>query len=106
MKINRILAAFLVVFLAWFVIGCAVNVPENTFDGGTVIVTNNSNKNFKGTVWTASKELFNGTIRAWNTKTFRVPEESYVYTDFESDNGGKSSPSGYVSRYRTLILDL
>jgi hypothetical protein len=106
MKINRIFATFLVILLVWFVIGCVVNVPESESEGGTVIVTNNSNKSFKGAVWTDSKELFNGTIRAWNAKTFRVSEECRVYTDFESDNGGKSSPSGYVSRYKTLILDL
>jgi len=74
--------------------------------GGTVLVTNNSNKSFKGKVWTDSHELFDGTIRAWNTKTFHVSEECTVYTYFESDNGGKSNPSGYVSRYRTLVLDL
>jgi arginine decarboxylase-like protein len=73
---------------------------------GTVIITNNTNRDFTGRVWTDTKELYNGRIHAWGTKLFHVSEEGTVYTDFESSNGGKSNPSGYVSRNRTLILDL
>ena len=74
--------------------------------GGTVIITNNTNKEYSGRVWTDSEELYNGRIRAWNSKTFFVSKDDSVYTDFESNGGGKSSPSGYVSRGGTLILDL
>ena len=106
MKSKGILSTILMVLLAWFVTSCVVDVPESVFDGGTVIITNNSNRSFNGTVWTDSTELFNGTIRAWNSKTFRLFENGRVYTEFESSNGGKSRPSGYVSRGRLLILDL
>jgi hypothetical protein len=75
-------------------------------ENGYVIITNNSNKEFTGRVWTDSKELYNGKIRAWNSKSFHVSEEGTVYTDFESGNGSKSTPSGYISRNQMLILDL
>jgi len=100
---------FLVVtfsILLMIVIGlgsCHVDVDA---DDGTVLITNNSNRSFKGKVWTDSHELFDGTIRAWHTKSFHVSDECTVYTSFESDDGGKSSPSGRVSRHRTLVLDL
>jgi len=100
------LAAFLTVLLVLLITGCVVHVSDSAYDGGTVVVTNNSNKSFKGMVWTDSKELFNGTIRAWKTKSFRISDDCTVYTNFESDNGGVSSPSGYVSKGRVLILDL
>jgi len=82
---------------------CRIDIDTS---GGTVVITNNSNKSFSGRVWTDSYELFNGTIRAWKTKMFHVSEECTVYTYFESDNGGKSNPSGRVSKHRTLVLDL
>jgi hypothetical protein len=75
-------------------------------EGGTVIITNNSNREYTGRVWTDTHELFNGTIRSWRTKTFFVSENINVYTDFESSNGNSSNPSGYVSRGVSLILDL
>jgi len=78
----------------------------SALEGGTVIITNNSNKEYTGRVWTDSKVLFNGRIRAWNIKSFYVSEDCNVYTDFESGNGGKSNPSGHVSGSGTLILDL
>jgi len=106
MRNNGLFLVVLAVLFALLVSGCSVNVPESYLDGGTVIITNQSNKSFNGTVWTDSQELFNGTIHAWNSKSFRVSEDGNVYTDFESGNGGTSSPSGYVSRGRTLILDL
>jgi hypothetical protein len=77
-----------------------------SLDGGTVIITNNTNKEYAGRVWTDSEELYNGRIRAWNAKTFLVSKDDSVYTDFESNDGDKSSPSGYVSRGRTLIIEL
>jgi len=88
---------------------CHVHIDTDTDrdrDRGNVVITNNSNKSFKGKVWTDSYEIFNGTIRAWHTKSFCVSDGCTVYTDFESDNGGKSNPSGRVSRHRTLVLDL
>ena len=78
----------------------------SNLEGGTVIITNNTNKEYSGRIWTDSEELYNGRIRAWNAKTFYVSKDYSVYTDFESNDGGKSSPSGYVSRGGTLILDL
>jgi len=105
MRKMRFLAVFGMVLLALLISSCVVNVPDSAYYGGTVIVKNNSNKSFRGTVRTDSRELFNGTIRAWNSKTFRI-DEGTVYTDFESDNGGVSNPSGYVSKGRVLILDL
>jgi hypothetical protein len=101
MKNKRGLLIVAAALIALFMAACSLDM-----EGGTVIVTNNSNRDFYGRVWTDSKELYNGKIRAWNSKSFRVSEEGTVYTDFESGNGGKSNPSGYVSRNRTLILDL
>jgi hypothetical protein len=94
------------VLLALFVSACTVVVPHSVFEGGTVIITNNSNKNFSGSVWTDSRELYNGKIHAWDSKSFRVTEEGVVYTDFRSANGSKSNPSGYVSHGSSLVLDL
>ena len=101
MKSNMYFLIVLAILIAVFMTACTLDL-----DGGSVIITNNSNKTFNGRVWTDSGELYNGRIRAWNSKSFRVFEEGTVYTDFESSNGGKSNPSGYVSRGRTLILDL
>ncbi len=106
MRNKGLFLVVLAVLFALSVNGCSVNVPESYYNGGTVIITNHSSKSFSGTVWTDSQELFNGTIRAWNSKTFHVPEESSVYTHFKSGNGNTSSPSGYVSSGRTLVLDL
>ena len=78
----------------------------SNLEGGTVIITNNTNKEYVGRVWTDSQELYNGKISAWNAKTFFVSKDNSVYTDFESSDGSKSSPSGYVSRARMLILEL
>ena len=101
MKNNRWYLFFFAVLIALFMTACRLDLDE-----GLVIITNNSNRDFNGRVWTASKELYSGKIRAWNSKSFRVFDEGTVYTDFESSNGGKSNPSGYVSRGNTLILDL
>jgi len=106
MRNNGFYLVVLAVLFALLACGCSVNVPESYLDGGTVIISNQSNKRFNGTVRTDSQQLFKGTIRAWNSKSFRVSEDSNVYTHFESGNGGTSSPSGYVSRGRTLVLDL
>jgi len=100
------LAAFSTVLLALLISGCVVHVSDSAFDKGTVIVKNESNKSFKGTVRTDSKVLFSGTISAWDSKVFRISDEGTVYTDFESDNGGVSKPSGYVSSRTILILEL
>jgi len=107
MKNIRFLVAFWMVLLALLATGCVVNVSDDdAFDGGTVVVKNDSNKSFKGTVRTNSKVLFNGTIHAKDSKVFRISDKGTVYTEFESDNGGVSNPSGYVSNGRLLILDL
>jgi len=99
-KHQCVLASLAVLFSLFMAASCG------TLEGGTVIITNNTNKEYVGRVWTDSKELYNGRIRAWNAKTFFVSKDDSVYTDFESAGGGKSSPSGHVSRGRTLILDL
>ena len=99
-KHKWVLASLAVLFSLFMAASCG------TLEGGTVIITNNTNKEYVGRVWTDSKELYNGRIRAWNAKTFFVSKDDSVYTDFKSDDGGKSSPSGHVSRGRTLILDL
>jgi hypothetical protein len=99
-KYLWVLVSLAVLFSLFMMASCG------TLEGGTVIITNNTNKEYFGRVWTDSKELYNGRIRAWNVKTFFVSKDDSVYTDFESDDGGKSSPSGHVSRGRTLILDL
>ena len=101
MENSKSRLVFLTVLIVLFMTSCAIDLDE-----GTVIITNNSNKDFNGKVWTDIEELFNGRIRAWNTKSFRVSDGSTVYTDFETTNGSKSNPSGRVSRNRTLILDL
>ena len=85
---------------------CLVNCSSSSLTGGTVIITNNSSESFSGKIWTDSKELFNGTIRSWNSKSFYISDDCNVYTDFESDNGEKYNPSGHVSGGRSLILDL
>ena len=101
MKKNRCFLLVLAILIAIFITACAVD-----WEDGTVIITNNTNRDFIGRVWTDSKELYNGRIHAWNSKLVHVSEEGTVYTDFESSNGGKSNPSGYISKNRTLILDL
>ena len=101
MKSNWYLLIVLAILIVLFATACRLDL-----DGGTVIITNSSNKDFNGRVWTDTKELYNGRVHAWNSKSFHVFEEGTVYTDFESSNGGNSNPSGYVSRGRTLILDL
>jgi hypothetical protein len=98
MKNYKIILVFLVTLL--LMVGCS------NLEGGSVIITNNSNREYTGRIWTDSQELFNGTIRSWRTRTFFVSENINVYTDFESSNGNRSSPSGYVSRGVSLILDL
>ena len=99
-KHKRVLVSLAVLFSLFMTASCC------SLEGGTVIITNNTNKEYVGRVWTDSKELYNGRIRAWNAKTFFVSKDDSVYTDFESNDGGKSSPSGYVSRGRTLIIEL
>ena len=101
MKSNRYFLPVLVILIAAFMMACT-----SDWEGGTIIITNNTKRDFVGRVWTDTKELYNGRIHAWHSKLFHVYEEGTVYTDFESGNGGKSNPSGYVSRNRTLILDL
>ena len=101
MKNNRCFLLVLAILFALFMAACA-----SDGEGGTVIITNNTNRDFVGRIWTDTNELYNGRIHAWNSKLFHVSEEGTVYTDFESSNGGKSNPSGYISRNRTLILDL
>jgi len=100
MKIKRCFLFILVVLIISILTACS------TIEGGNVIITNNSNKEYVGRVWTDSNELFNGRIRAWNSKVFYVNENKMVYTDFESVDDNKSSQSGFVSRGRSLILDL
>ena len=85
---------------------CTLVISDRDFEGGTVVIANNSDEIFVGRVWTDSKELYNGKIRAWSSKTFKVSVEKTVYAEFESANGITSNPSGYVSGGRTLILDL
>jgi len=104
MKNNRCLLGFAGVLIIILMVAC--NVENDSWKGGTVIVTNNTNRDFVGRVWTDEKELFNGRIRAWNTRTFFVSDGITVYTDFECSNGNKSNPYGSVANYRTLILDL
>jgi len=104
MKSKRRLLGFAGVLIVLLIAAC--NIEDGNWKIGTVIVTNKSNRDFVGMVWTEEKELFNGRIRAWNTRTFFVSNGLVVHTEFESTNGGKSSPSGRVSNYRTLILDL
>ena len=99
MKKNGRFLIFLVVLIALLVAGC-------TLDEGTVIITNNSKKDFYGRAWTDTEELYKGSIHAWNSKFFNVPFGVLVYTDFESSDGDKSNPSGRVTKNRTLILDL
>ena len=99
-KHQWVLVSLAVLFSLFMTASCG------SLEGGTVIITNNTNKEYVGRVWTDSEELYNGRISAWNAKTFFVSKDDSVYTDFESNDGGKSSPSGYVSRGRTLILDL
>ena len=106
MKNIGFFAAFVAVLLALFASSCTINFPEGEFDGGTVVITNNSNRNFKGTVWTDSGKIFSGTIRAGDSKVFCVPEEGKVYPRFECSNGCTSSPSGYASEDSVLILEL
>ena len=93
------------VFAVWMVL-IIVCMASCSLDGGTIIITNNSNREYYGRVWTDSKEIYHGRIRAWNSKSFYVSGEANVHTDFETGNGGKSNPSGYISGGRTLILDL
>jgi hypothetical protein len=100
MKRRRWSFVFLTALIIFILSACG------NLDGGNVIITNNSNKEFYGRIWTDNVELYNGRIRAWNSKYFSVSEEGKVYTDFESSNGDKSNPSGYVLKNRTLILDL
>jgi len=101
MKKHKWILAYLAVLFSLFMTSSCSNL-----EGGTVIITNNTNKEYVGRVWTDSEELYNGRISAWNAKTFFVSKDNNVYTDFESGDGVKSSPSGYVSRARTLILGL
>jgi len=101
LKNNKFIFIVLAILIAWFMTACTTG-----WEDGTVIIVNNTNRDFVGRVWTDTKELYNGRIHAWGTKLFHVSEEGTVYTDFESSNGGKSNPSGYISRNRTLILDL
>ena len=101
MKHNRSFLLVLAILIAIFMASCTTDWAD-----GIVIITNNTNRDFVGRVWTDTKELYNGRIHAWGTKLFHVSEEGTVYTDFESSNGGKSNPSGYISRNRTLVLDL
>ena len=98
---SRNWSIFVAVLIVLFMTSCTLDLDE-----GTVIITNNPNRNFHGRVWTDAEDLFNGRIRAWNTKSFRVFDGSIVYTDFETTDGIKSNPSGRVSRNRTLILNL
>jgi len=99
-KHKWVLASLAVLFSLFMAASCS------NLEGGTVIITNNTNKDYVGRVWTDSQELYNGRISAWNAKTFFVSKDNSVYTDFESSDGNKSSPSGYVSRARTLIIEL
>ena len=101
MENKRCFLLVLAILIAIFITACSLD-----WEGGTVIITNNTNRDFNGRVWTDTKEFYNGRIHAWDSKIFLISEEGTVYTDFESSNGGKSNPSGYISRNRTLILDL
>ena len=100
MKTSRCFFIFTAALIGLLMAACG------NLEGGTVIITNYSNKEYIGRVWTDSKELFSGRIRAWNARSFYVSEDVTVYTDFESGSGNKSNPSGSVSGSRTLILDL
>ena len=106
MKKHQWVLVSLAVLFSLFMTASCGSLEGGTVKGGTVIITNNTNKEYTGRVWTDSEELYNGRIRAWNAKTFFVSKDDSVYTDFESNDGNKSSPSGHVSRGRTLILEL
>ena len=125
MKNTRFFVFSLAALLALAVSSCNINIPEDECDDdfdyyshehnhkhnhehdyGIVVVINNSNRSLRGSVWTDSKELFCGTIGAWERKTFCVPKKCKVYTDFECEKGCKSNPSGNASEDEVLFLEL
>jgi hypothetical protein len=107
MNKRRLFLAVSAIFIALLMTGCKIVVSDDVYDDrGTVIIENNTNKRFEGAVWTDTKDLFDGTIRAGQSKTFHVYRNCTVYTDFETSDGHRSNPSGYVKKGRTLVLEL
>jgi hypothetical protein len=107
MNKKRLFFTVSAVFIVLLMTGCKVVVSDHEYDDrGTIIIKNNTDKCFNGTVWADSRQLFNGTIHAWKSKSFHVHDNCYVHADFESDDGCRSRPSGYVKRDRTLVLEL
>ena len=102
-------AAFIIVLMSVLAFSsCHIEYHgDNSKDECRVIVRNNSSRDYCGTVWTEKKELFDGTIRAWSSKTFYVSDDCTVYTYFKSTCGSYNAyPKGKANSHKTLILEL
>jgi len=94
------------VLIALFITGCTVVVPDRAFEGGTIVISNHTGRNYSGKVWTDSMELYRGNVRAGKSRKINVSESCTVYIDFESSDGAKTTSSGYVSRGKSVVFDL
>jgi hypothetical protein len=107
MNKKRLFLIISAIFVVLSMTGCKIVVSDDDYDdGGTIIIENNSSKCFEGSVWTDSRDLFDGTIHAWQSKSFHVHKNCTVYADFVSDDGYRSKSSGHVKKGRTLVLEL